>query len=547
MRPGQPFLIIAGEEARVKEFDFVIVGAGSAGCVLAARLSEDPRNRVLLLEAGGPDRNLWLHIPLGYGKTMFNPDVNWCYHTEPEMGTDNRKIYWPRGKVLGGSSSINGLIYVRGQAEDYEHWAALGNHGWGWDAVLPYFIKSERQQRGSSPFHGTDGPLAVSDLSETHPLCDAFIASAAQIGIPRNDDFNGARQDGAGYFQLNTLHGWRCSSAVAFLDPARRRSNLTIATGALARRITFDGQRAAGVEYFQGGQVKTALARAEVVVSAGSVNSPQLLQLSGIGPGTLLQKMGIPVVKELLGVGENLQDHYQVRNVFQCNRPITLNDDLKSLWGKFKIGMKYALLRRGPLTFSAGQAGAFARTRPDTATPDVQFHFLTFSSDRPGAGLHDFSGFTMSVCQLRPRSRGTVSIRSADPQEAPAIYTKYLADPDDLAVTVAGMKLARRIAASTPLRGYIEREVEPGAAVASEAELAAFARQKGSSIFHPVGTCKMGMDSLSVTDPELRVHGLQGIRVVDASIMPTLVSGNTHAATVMIGEKGADMIRKSWR
>ncbi len=527
---------------REEEFDYVVVGAGSAGCAVAARLSEVPRNRVLLLETGGSDRRMWIHIPLGYAKTMSDPDVNWCFYTEPDAATGDRRIYWPRGKVLGGSSSINGLIYIRGQPDDYDHWAALGNEGWDWRSVLPFFLKSERQERIVGPLHGRDGPLAVSDLSEPHPLCDALIESAVQQGIPRNDDFNGSTQEGAGYYQLNTSRGRRCSAAVAFLRPARRRSNLKIATNALATRIVFDGTRAAAVEFFQDGESRLARARAEIIVSAGTVNSPHLLQLSGIGPGEVLRGMGLHVVKALPGVGENLQDHYQVRSVYQCNQPITLNDDLRSIWRKLKIGMRYLLFRRGPLTFSAGQAGLFARTQPRSARPDVQFHFLTFSADGPGAALHDFSGFTLSVCQLRPRSRGRVQIRSIDPRSAPAIHPNYLTDADDVAVTIAGMKLGRRIAAAAPLRSFIAREVEPGDRVSSEADLVSFARAKGVSIFHPVGTCKMGNDPMSVVDSRLRVHGLQGLRVVDASIMPTLVSGNTHAAAVMIGEKGADMI-----
>ncbi len=538
---------------RDEEFDYIVVGAGSAGCVLAGRLSEDPATRVLLLEAGPVDRSLWIHLPIGYGKTMWSPTYNWRFETDPDPNMNGRRIYWPRGKTLGGSSSINGLIYIRGQREDYDHWAALGNAGWGYDDVLPYFIRSEGNQRGANAFHGGDGPLKVSDIAAKHELIEAFISGARQIGVPRTDDFNGAAQEGAGYYQLTTHKGWRCSTAKAYLVPARHRPNLRIETDALATRLVFDGRRAVGVSYRQGGEMKTARCRAEVLLSAGSIQSPQLLQLSGIGPRALLERMGIPVVHELPGVGENLQDHLQIRLGYECSKPITTNDQLNSWFGQAGMGLEWLMRRTGPLAVGINQGGCFMRAlkdesgRPVAATPDIQFHVATLSADMAGGKVHPYSGFTMSVCQLRPESRGHVRIRSLDAAEPPEMQPNYLATELDRATTVAGVKAARAIAEAPAMRPYVKREVKPGADAASDADLLEFCRNNGATIFHPTGTCRMGSDPLAVVDARLRVHGVAGLRVVDCSAMPTLVSGNTNAPAVMMAEKAVDMIREDGR
>ena len=526
------------------EFDYIVVGAGSAGCVLAARLSEDPSVRVLLLEAGPRDSSLWIHLPIGYGKTMWSEAVNWRYYTDPDPNMNGRRIYWPRGKTLGGSSSINGLIYIRGQHEDYDHWAALGNRGWDWAGVLPYFVKSEGNQRGSSEWHGGSGPLRVSDIGNRNPLIDAFIAGAQQIGVPRTHDFNGATQEGAGYFQLNTWHGWRCSTAKAYLDPARGRANLRIETEAFAAGVITEGKRAVGVRWRQGGEMKSARALAEVLLSAGAIQSPQLLQLSGIGPAPLLQQHGIAVLLDSPGVGENLQDHLQIRATFESTQPTT-NDDLNSLFGKAKLGLQWLLHRSGPLAVGINQGGCFMRALPDEAkTPDTQFHVATLSADMAGGKVHPYSGFTMSTCQLRPESRGHIRIRSADPFEPPEMQPNYLATDLDRRTTVAGVKAARAIAAAPAMRPFVKREVKPGRQTLSDEALLEFCRDNGATIFHPSGTCKMGTDRMAVLDERLRVRGIGALRVVDCSAMPTLVSGNTNAPAVMMAEKAADMIRE---
>ena len=536
-----------------QEFDYIVVGAGSAGCVLAARLSEDPATRVLLLEAGPKDDSLWIHLPIGYGKTMWSPAYNWCFHTEPEPNMNGRKIYWPRGKTLGGSSSINGLIYIRGQREDFDHWAALGNAGWSHDEVLPYFIKSEGNQRGANPLHGSDGPLKVSDIGARHELIEAFIDGAQQIGVPRTDDFNGAHQEGAGYFQLNTWKGWRCSTAKAYLKPARRRANLRIETGAMAAGIDFDGARASGVRYRQGGVMKAATAKAEVLLAAGAIQSPQLLQLSGIGPEALLREHGITPQHVLSGVGENLQDHLQMRLIFECAKPVTTNDQLNSWLGQIKLGLQWLLFRSGPLAVGINQGGCFMRAlhdesgQPVAATPDIQFHVATLSADMAGGKVHPFSGFTLSVCQLRPESRGHIRLRSADPFEPPAMQPNYLATDLDRRTAVAAVKAARAIAAAPAMRPYVKREVRPGPETGDDAALLEFCRSQGATIFHPSGTCRMGHDDMAVVDERLRVHGVPGLRIIDCSAMPTLVSGNTNAAAVMMAEKAADMIRQDAR
>jgi choline dehydrogenase len=523
-------------------YDYVIIGAGSAGCVLANRLTASGKHTVLLLEAGPADRNIWIHIPIGYGKTMFDKRVNWQFYTEPEPNLGNRKIYWPRGRTLGGSSSINGLVYVRGQAEDYDHWAALGNTGWSWKDVLPYFIRAESNNGVGGAYHGSSGPLHVSPIREKHKLVDAFIAGAGELGIPHNEDFNGRTQEGAGYYELTSRRGLRCSSAAAYLKPARLRPNLTIATEAFASRILFNGTNATGVRYRQRGRECAVRARNEVLLCAGAIQSPQLLQLSGIGPAELLNRHGIPLLVDAPGVGENLQDHLQVRLMYKCSQPITTNDDLKSLWRKAKIGMKWAFFRKGPLAIGIQLGGMFTRAKKDAKTPEIQFHFGTISADMTAGKPHPFSGFTMSMCQLRPSSRGTIRIKSADASVPPEMKPNYLETEYDRKVMIAGVRVARAVAATRAMAPYIVEEYSPGATVESDEQILDFIRRYASTIFHPVGTCRMGSGSDAVVDERLRVRGIHGLRVVDASIMPTLISGNTNAPAIMIGEKAADMI-----
>ncbi len=526
----------------ILEYDYIIVGAGSAGCVLANRLSASGKHSVLLLEAGPVDRSPWIRIPLGYGKLFKDPRYNWLFRSEPQAGLDGRVIAQPRGKVLGGSSSINGLVYIRGQREDFDAWRHAGNPGWGWDDVLPYFRRSEDQSRGADVLHGQGGPLAVSDQQEEHPLCDAFIAAAAQQGIVRNDDFNGEHQEGAGYFQTTSRHGLRCSSAVAYLHPAARRPNLRVRTTALVRRVLFEGRRARGVEWSGEGGIEQARARSEVILCAGALQSPQLLELSGVGQGERLQALGIPVVQHLPGVGEDFQDHLQVRTVWRARGTRTINDELRTSLGKLRAGLRYVLARKGPLAVSAGYAGAFYRTRPELSRPDVQVHFVLFSTSRMGERLDPWSGFSASVCHLQPRSRGTVHLRSPDPSQAPAIDPNYLADELDRTTNVAGLRILRRIIGSAALAPYVESEVEPGAPVQTGDDLLAFCRKVGASIYHPSCSARMGSDDRAVVDARLRVHGVEGLRVVDASVMPAVVSGNSNAAVIMIAEKAADMI-----
>jgi choline dehydrogenase len=531
-----------GSAEMMDEVDYIIVGAGSAGCVLANRLTQSGAHRVLLLEAGPADRNPWIHVPLGYGKLFKNRRVNWLYQSEPEPELDGRVIYQPRGKVLGGSSSINGLIYIRGQREDFDHWRQRGNVGWGYEDVLPYFRKAEDQARGPSALHGAGGPLCVSDPAEPHELCDAFIAAARATGIPTTDDFNGAEQEGAGYFQTTSRRGRRCSTAVGYLRPARRRPNLAVLTEALATRILFEERVASGVEFRHRGALRRVKARREVILAGGAINSPQLLQLSGVGAGALLRRHGIAVVHELPGVGEDLQDHFQARMVLRCTKKITVNDALGSAMGRLGVGLRYALWRKGPLTVSAGYAGAFFRTDERLATPDIQVHFITFSTDRMGERLHAWPGFTASVCQLRPESRGFVRIKSPDPAAAPAIQPRYLAAETDRRTMVAGLKRLREIVRAAPLGAYVAGEHVPGPEIVTDEQLLGYCRAFGTTIYHPTCSCRMGTDERAVVDARLRVHGLGRLRVVDGAVMPAVVSGNTNAAIVMIAEKGADMI-----
>jgi choline dehydrogenase len=523
------------------EFDFIVVGAGSAGCVLANRLSASGRHSVLLLEAGGEDNDPWIHIPLGYGKHFSNPKVNWLYKSEADEKTGSRSIAQPRGKVLGGTSSINGMVYVRGQREDYDEWRDLGNAGWGYADVLPYFRKAEDNQRGEDEYHGVGGPLSVSDPVDRHPMCEAFFEAAEACGYPRNADINGAMQTGFGYNQLTQRRGRRCSTAVAYLRPARKRSNVAVATDAHALRILFSGTRASGIEYLQGGTRHTAHARVEVILAAGAFGSPQLMQLSGLGPAPLLRDLGIEVVADMPGVGANLQDHYNGRLVFECAEACTLNDVVASPFRKVREGLRYFLMRKGFLTMGASTATGFVAA-DGGARPDVQIGLVLYSTDKFGDTLHPFSGFTLLVRLLKPESRGTVMIRSADPLAPPAIRPNYLATAKDCDVLVAGMKIAQRLADAAPLNRYVGREHEPAQRFTHDDEWLQYLRTRGGISFHPVGTCRMGQDKHAVVDERLRVRGIGGLRVVDASIMPTLVSGNTNAPTIMIGEKGADMI-----
>jgi len=531
-------------------FDYIVTGAGSAGCAVAARLSENGRHRVLLLEAGGEDRYFWIHVPVGYSRLFANPRVNWMFESEPEPELEGRSMYQPRGKVLGGTSSINGMVYMRGNPADYDLWRQRGCTGWDWDSVLPYFKKAEDQERGPNATHGVGGPLRVSDQPIRWELADAFIAAAVQAGLPANNDFNDGEQEGAGAFQSTTNRKRRWSTARAYLTEARRRPNLAIRTNAHATRITIEDGRASGVEFLCNGVPHMARAQGEIIVCGGVYGSPQLLQLSGLGPAEMLQQHGVPVVRDLPAVGADLQDHFYVRLAFRCTKPVTLNDIANSPVKKLIAGMQYVLLQKGPLTSNGICAGGFARSDPRLDRPDIQLNFSVWSfadRNRMGAVPHPFPGFTISAVHLRPEARGTVQLKSPDPLAAPSIRFNFLKTRYDIDALTAGLRLARTITQQPALAPYVAEELVPGAEIDSDAEFEAAIRRHGISNLHPVGTCRMGADAAAVCDPRLRVNGVGGLRVVDASIMPSVPAGNTNAPSIMIGEKASDMILEDAR
>jgi choline dehydrogenase len=531
-------------------FDYIVTGAGSAGCCVAARLSENGKYRVLLLEAGGEDRYWWIHVPVGYSRLFANPKLNWMFESEPEPELNGRTMYQPRGKVLGGTSSINGMVYMRGNPADYDLWRQRGCAGWDWDSVLPYFRKAEDQERGADPAHGIGGPLRVTDQAIRWELGDAFVAAAVEAGLPHNDDFNDGEQEGAGPFQSTTNRKRRWSTATAYLKPARDRGNLEIRTNAHATRVAIEDGRATGVEFLCNGVPHVAHARGEIVVSGGVYGSPQLLQLSGLGPGDLLQQYGVPVVRDMPAVGADLQDHFYVRLTFRCAQPITLNDIANSPVRKLLAGMQYVFFKQGPLTSNGICAGAFARSDPRLERPDLQFNCSVWSfaeRNRIGAVPHPFSGFTISAVHLRPDARGTVQIKSPDPLAAPSIRFNFLKTRYDIDALTAGIRLARTFTRQPALAPYVAEEIVPGAQIESDADFEAAIRRHGLSNLHPVGTCHMGADEAAVCDPRLRVNGVRGLRVADAAIMPSVPAGNTNAPSIMIGEKAADMILEDAR
>lgn len=533
-------------------FDYVIVGAGTAGCVLANRLSADPEARVLLLEAGGQDDYFWIHVPVGYLYTIGNPRTDWCFRTAPEPGLNGRSIGYARGKVMGGCSSINAMIYMRGQRSDYDHWAALGNRGWAWDDVLPVFKRTEDYVHGADEFHGAGGELRVEERRVSWEILDAWREAAQECGIPKIQEFNRGDNFGNAYFQMNQRRGVRWNATKAFLRPVRHRANLTIVSGAHAKRIVIervDGTlRASGVAVrLSDGSEHNVIARREVILAAGAIGSPQILQLSGVGPAELLQAHGIPVVHALPGVGDNLHDHLQIRIVYKVHGVTTLNERANSLLGKAMMGLEYLLFRTGPLTMPPSQLGAFARSDPSQPSANIEWHVQPLSLDKFGDPLHPFPAITPSVCNLRPSSRGWVRIQSPDPLAPPEIRPNYLATDDDRRVAIDSIRITRQIMQARALARYRPEELKPGSALQSDADLAQAAGDLGTTIFHPVGTCKMGHDPLAVVDDRLRVHGIGGLRVIDASVMPRITSGNTNAPTVMIAEKGAEFIRQDAR
>ena len=532
-------------------FDYIVTGAGSAGCAVAARLSESGKHRVLLLEAGPKDKNPWIHIPMGFSRVYADPRVNWMFESEPEENLNNRTMYQPRGKVLGGTSSINGMVYMRGNAADYDEWRQRGCTGWDWDSVLPFFKKSEHQQRGASEFHGSGGPLHVSDQPHRDELADRFVEAAVQSGLPARDDFNDGDQEGAGYFQSTTGKSKRWSTATAFLKPARGRQNLLVQPRAHATRILIENNRAIGVEYLCGGKTFIARARSEIIASGGVFGSPQLLMLSGIGPAAHLQSFGIPVLRDMPAVGAHMQDHFYVRLAFRCTQPITMNELANSLPRRAIAMARYLAFGTGPLAANGVLAGAFARSDPRLVRPDLQFNFTPWSyasRDRKGAIAHPFPGFSLSAIHLRPDARGAVRLKSSTPTAPPSIKFNFLKTESDLQAVISAMRMARHMILQPALAPYVADELIPGLAVQSDADFEANIRQNAISNLHPVGTCRMGPEPHdTVVGPRLRVHGIDGLRVADAAIMPTVPAGNTNAPSIMIGEKAAAMILEDAR
>jgi choline dehydrogenase len=528
-------------------FDYIIVGAGSAGCVLANRLTESGRHRVLLLEAGGEDTNPWIHVPLGYAKHFVNPKINWLYDTAPNKDWVDRPVMAPRGKVVGGSSSINGMIYIRGQHEDYDHWRQLGNAGWSYQDILPYFRKAENRESGGDEFHGTGGPLHVSDPRETHPLGEAFLEAAKNSGYKTNPDFNGADQEGFGKYQWTIRNGRRHSAAKGYLRPARKRPNLTVATDAHATRLLFEGRRAIGVEYRQGGALRSAMASGEVIVAGGAYNSPQLLQLSGLGPAELLKSYGIEPIADIKGVGADLKDHYNAPIMYKVDKSYSGNDIANHFHRKISAGLNYVLSRRGFLGQAVATYGGFVKTDPIHASPDIQILLMLFSTDRAGPTAHPFPGITLTATLLRPESKGHVRIVSPDPFAAPEIQPNYMAEEKDRTSLIAAVRAMRHLMQDPVISHYLISEYAPGTDIVTDDQIVEFLKEKGRTSFHPVSTCRMGNDANAVVDERLRVRGFEALRVIDASIMPDLVSGNTNAPTIMIAEKGADMLLEDAR
>jgi|TARA_B110000438_G_scaffold297586_1_gene344201 choline dehydrogenase len=528
----------------MENFDYIIIGAGSAGCVLANRLSKKTNNKILLIEAGGKDTYPWIHIPVGYYKTMHNPKTDWCYKTEKDETMENRSIPYPRGKTLGGSSSINGLLYIRGQEQDYNIWRQLGNKGWSWNDVLPYFLKSENQERGQNEFHGVGGPLYVSDQRIKLPILDAFMNAAEEIGIPKINDFNKGNNHGCGYFQVTEKNGLRCSAAVGYLNPIKNRKNLKIETNCHVEKINFENKKAIGVSYWKDNNSFKVKTNNEIILCAGTVGSAQILQTSGVGDANKLSKLGIDIVNNSSGVGKNLQDHLMFRPVYKVKNIKTLNKKINSTLGKLMIGMEYMFLRRGPMTMGASQLCGFAKSDSSRNTPNLQFHVQPISTDKlGGSSLHNFSAFTPTVANIRPTSRGEINIISKDSRDHPKIKMNYLSSDDDRKVAAAGLKLIRKIVLqSNEFKKYKPEEFRPGIDIKDDEELVKAGSYYSQTIFHPVGTCKMGRDENSVVSDELKVHGVENLRVIDASVMPNITSGNTNAPTIMIAEKGADMI-----